>query len=89
MNIGVAGSMQFTERMMELCEQLEAMGHLAFMSKFGPYFFVGKTDEEKEKIKLPYRFLEHLLVSAWNRLKYELLRWHETFEVSPQPSLAQ
>jgi hypothetical protein len=31
----------------------------------------------------------HLPVSAWNRLKSELLRWHETFEVSPLPSLAQ
>ncbi|KKS63968.1 MAG: Maf-like protein [Parcubacteria group bacterium GW2011_GWB1_42_6] len=51
MKIGVAGSMQFTERMMEICERLEGMGHQAFMSKFAPYF-VGKTDEEKEIIKL-------------------------------------
>ncbi len=37
-----------------------------------------------------YKFqLVHLPVSAWNRLKVELLRWHETFEVSPLPSLAQ
>ena len=43
--------MQFTERMMKLCEQLESNGHQAFMSKFAP-FFVGKTDEEKEVIKL-------------------------------------
>jgi hypothetical protein len=30
----------------------------------------------------------HLPVSAWNRLKSELIRWHETFEISPPPSLA-
>jgi hypothetical protein len=33
--------------------------------------------------------LVHLLASAWNRLKTELLQWHETFEVSPRPSLMQ
>jgi hypothetical protein len=51
MKVGVAGSMQFTERMIVLCEQLESQGHTAFMSKFAP-LFVGKTDEEKEVIKI-------------------------------------
>ncbi len=34
-------------------------------------------------------YLVHLPVSAWNRLKSELLHWHETFELSPLPSPAQ
>ena len=55
MKIGVAGSMQFTERMIDLCKQLEIIGHEAFMSKFGPAF-VGKTDEEKERIKLEQKY---------------------------------
>ena len=68
MRIGVAGSMQFTERMMELCEQLEAMGHQAFMSKFGPYF-VGKTDEEKEKIKLEQKYKHDAIREFWKPMQ--------------------
>lgn len=68
MKIGVAGSMQFTERMMELCEQLEAMGHKAFMSKFGPYF-VGKTDEEKEKIKLEQKYNQDAIREFWKPMQ--------------------
>lgn len=33
--------------------------------------------------------LVHLPVMAWNLIKSELVRWHETFQVSPLPSLAQ
>ena len=68
MKIGVAGSMQFTERMMELCEQLQAMGHTAFMSKFGPAF-VGKTDEEKEKIKLEQKYNHDAIREFWKPMQ--------------------
>jgi hypothetical protein len=68
MKIGVAGSMQFTERMMELCEQLEKMGHKAFMSKFAPYF-VGKSDEEKEKIKLHQKNKEDAIREFWKPMQ--------------------
>jgi len=68
MNIGVAGSMQFTERMMELCQQLEALGHKAFMSKFGP-IFVGKTDEEKEKIKLEQKYKNDAIREFWKPMQ--------------------
>ena len=68
MRIGVAGSMQFTERMMELCEQLEAMGHQAFMSKFGP-IFVGKTDDEKEKIKLEQKYKHDAIREFWKPMQ--------------------
>jgi hypothetical protein len=68
MKVGVAGSMQFTERMMELCKQLESMGHTVFMSKFGPAF-VGKTDEEKEKIKLEQKYNHDAIREFWKPLQ--------------------
>ena len=68
MKIGVAGSMQFTEQMMGLCEQLEKLGHQAFMSKFGPYF-VGKTDEEKEKIKLEQKYQHDAIREFWKPMQ--------------------
>ena len=68
MRIGVAGSMQFTEQMMELCERLERMGHSAFMSKFGPHF-IGKTDEEKEKIKLEQKYDHDAIREFWKPMK--------------------
>ncbi len=60
--------MQFTERMMELCEQLEALGHTAFMSKFAPYF-VGKTDEEKEIIKLHQKNKKDAIREFWKPMQ--------------------
>lgn len=60
--------MQFTERMMELCEQLEKLGHTAFMSKFGPHF-VGKTNEEKEKIKLEQKYNHDAIREFWRAMQ--------------------
>jgi hypothetical protein len=51
MRIGVVGSMQYTERMLDLCAQLDALGHRAYVTTLA-IPFVGKTDEEKEAIKL-------------------------------------
>jgi hypothetical protein len=55
MKIGVVGSMQFTEKMMDVCEELKTLGHDAYMSKFAAPF-VGKSDEEKERIKLEQKY---------------------------------
>lgn len=68
MKIGVSGSMHFTEKMMELCESLEKLGHSAFMSKFGPSF-VGKTDEEKEQIKLEQKYTNDAIREFWVLMK--------------------
>jgi hypothetical protein len=68
MNIGVAGSMQFTERMMQLCEALEKLGHTSFMSKFGPSF-VGKTDEQKEMIKLEQKYNHDAIREFWKPMQ--------------------
>jgi hypothetical protein len=68
MKIGVAGSMQFTEKMMDICEQLEKLGHEAFMSKFAPYF-VGKTDDEKELIKLHQKNKKDAIREFWKPMQ--------------------
>ena len=51
MKIGVIGSMQYTEKMMEVRDELIKMGHEAFLTTLADAF-IGKTDEEKEKIKI-------------------------------------
>jgi hypothetical protein len=68
MKIGVAGSMYHTEKMMELCAQLESIGHTAFMSKFGP-LFVGKTDEEKEEIKIHQKNKHDAIREFWKPMQ--------------------
>ena len=60
--------MQFTEKMMDLCEQLEELGHEAFMSKFAPYF-VGKTDDEKERIKLHQKNKKDAIREFWKPMQ--------------------
>jgi hypothetical protein len=51
MKIGVVGSMQYTERLLDLKARLNALGHNAFVTRLAAPF-VGKTDEEKEAIKI-------------------------------------
>jgi len=51
MKIGIIGSMQFTEKMMEYRDKLIEMGHDAFLADLYVNL-VGKSDEEKEKTKL-------------------------------------
>jgi hypothetical protein len=51
MKIGVIGSMQFTEKMLDIRDELIRLGHDAFVTDLHKAL-VGKTDEEKEKIKL-------------------------------------
>ncbi|MEK7173373.1 MAG: hypothetical protein AAB740_05400 [Patescibacteria group bacterium] len=51
MKIGVIGRMQYTEKMMEARDELIKLGHDAFVTELATPF-IGKTDEEKEAIKL-------------------------------------
>lgn len=49
--IGIIGSMQFTEKMIETRDELIGRGHRAFVTNLADPF-IGKTDEEKEAIKI-------------------------------------
>ena len=60
--------MQYTERMMELCEQLEKMGYTAFMSKFGDAY-IGKSDSEKEKLKLDHKYNYDAIREFWKPMQ--------------------
>lgn len=51
MKIGIIGSMQYTEKMIEARDELIKHGHNAFLTNLATPF-IGKTDEEKEAIKL-------------------------------------
>jgi hypothetical protein len=55
MKVGVVGSMHYTEKMMSICNELKKLGHDAYMSKFAATF-IGKNDEEKERIKLEQKY---------------------------------
>ena len=51
MKIGIIGSMQYTEKMIEARDELIKHGHDTFVTNLASPF-IGKTDEEKEVIKL-------------------------------------
>ena len=63
MKIGIIGSMQYTEKMLELREQLAYLGHTGFVTDLHEAF-VGKTDEEKEVIKIHQKNIPSFTLSA-------------------------
>ena len=55
MKIGIIGSMQFTDKMLEVREKLREWGHDAFVTDLHKSM-IGKTDSEIEKIKLHQKY---------------------------------
>ncbi|MFA4873528.1 MAG: hypothetical protein WC659_06415 [Patescibacteria group bacterium] len=51
MRIGIIGSMQYTEKMIEARDALIQRGHDAFVTKLADAF-LGKNDAEKEAVKI-------------------------------------
>lgn len=68
MKIGVIGSMQFTEKMIDLKDQLVNDGHEAFLTSFASPF-IGKTDEEKEEIKLHQKYNLDAIREFWDLMQ--------------------
>ncbi len=68
MKIGVAGSMQYIEKMVEIVKQLEVMGHEAFTSSFADKY-LGKTDEEKEVLKLDDKYNHDAIREFWHPMQ--------------------
>lgn len=64
MKIGVVSSMQNSEKMIEVRNALEKLGHKAFASKFTPSM-VGKSDEEKEEMKLHQKYNLDAIREFW------------------------
>ncbi len=68
MRIGVAGSMQFTDKMIEVCEELKKLGHDPFMSSFKDRY-VGKTADEIEKLKLEDKYERDAIREFWQPMQ--------------------
>ncbi|MAF51240.1 MAG: hypothetical protein CMH64_04070 [Nanoarchaeota archaeon] len=68
MKIGIVGSMKFTEKMMELRDQLKEKGHEAFLTDLHEPF-VGKNDEEIERIKIDQKNNMDAIREFWNAMQ--------------------
>lgn len=68
MRIGVIGSMQFTERMLETRDELNKLGHDAFITNLASPF-IGKTDEEKERIKIDQKNNREAIREFWKLMQ--------------------
>lgn len=60
--------MQFTEKMLEIREQLREWGHNAFVTDLHKAM-IGKTDEEIEKIKLHQKYTMDAIREFWNMMQ--------------------
>jgi hypothetical protein len=68
MKIAICGSMAFTDKMFEVKEQLEKLGHEAVVSGFGEQYF-GKMQEEIEKLKLDHKYNQDAIKEFWEQIK--------------------
>lgn len=68
MKIGIIGSMQHTEKMIELRDKLNKMRHDAFVTNMAEPM-VGKSDEEKEKIKLHQKYHQDAIREFWRMMQ--------------------
>jgi len=68
MKIGIIGSMQFTEKILEVRDELIKLGHNAFVTDLHKAL-VGKTDEEKEKIKLHQKYNMDAIREFWRAMQ--------------------
>ena len=68
MRIGIIGSMQFTEKMIETRDQLISFGHDAFVTDLHEPF-IGKTFEEKEEIKIHQKLHFDAIREFWNQMQ--------------------
>jgi hypothetical protein len=69
MKIGVVGSMQFTEKMIALRDELIKLGHDAFVTNLAEPF-IGKSDVEKEKIKLDQKMHSDAIREFWDMMQH-------------------
>ncbi len=68
MKIGIIGSMQFTDKMLEVKAKLQELGHDAFVTDLHKAM-VGKTYDEIEKIKLHQKYNMDAIREFWNMMQ--------------------
>ncbi|MFA6278707.1 MAG: hypothetical protein WCS97_03715 [Candidatus Paceibacterota bacterium] len=68
MKIGIIGSMQYTEQMVKARDDLRALGHDAFLTDLHKTL-VGKSDEEKEVIKIEQKNNQDAIREFWHQMQ--------------------
>ena len=68
MRIGVIGSMQYTEKMIQARDTLRERGHTAFVTSLATPL-IGKTDEEKERIKIDQKNNQDAIRKFWELMQ--------------------
>lgn len=68
MRIGIIGSMQFTDNMLEVREKLRELGHDAFITDLHKTL-IGKSSDEIEKIKLHQKYTMDAIRSFWRMMQ--------------------
>lgn len=68
MKITVCGSMQFAEKQIEIARKLEEQGHTAYVTPFAAPM-AGKSDEEKEQMKLHQKNNLDAIKEHWNLMR--------------------
>jgi len=68
MRIGIIGSMQFTEKLIEARDKLCQLGHDAFVTDLASPF-IGKNDDEKEKIKIHQKLNVDAIREFWRMMQ--------------------
>lgn len=68
MRIGIIGSMQFTDKMLEVREKLRELDHDAFVTDLHKSM-IGKTDSEIEKIKIHQKYNMDAIREFWRAMQ--------------------
>jgi hypothetical protein len=68
MRIGIIGSMQFTDKMLEVRDKLQKLGHDAFLTDLHKTM-IGKNEEEIEKIKLHQKYNKDAIRNFWRAMQ--------------------
>lgn len=68
MKIGIIGSMQHTDKMLELYAKLKNLGHEPFITKFAQDM-IGQNDEEIEDMKLHQKNNLDAIREFWNLMQ--------------------
>ena len=68
MKIGIIGSMQFTDKMLEIKAELNNLGHEAFITDLHKPM-IGKNAEEIEKIKIKHKNEDDAIRVFWRMMQ--------------------
>lgn len=68
MKIGIIGSMAFSDKMLEVAKQLQALGHETKVSGFTEDY-AGKTEDEIERLKLGDKYGRDAIREFWDKMQ--------------------